>query len=78
MREEILKPIDEAIKRHEDAGENMDDIKDFVSQLRKIRCMTCQWYNDGECLYYDRQVTEDYFCRKWDKRNDFRLGMDDF
>ena len=62
---EVIEPIEKAIEKHERNGENMDDIRAFLEEMRKIGCINCQWYNDGECLYYDRKVEADYFCRMW-------------
>lgn len=45
--------------------DKMDDIRAFLEGMYKIGCINCQWYNDGECLYYDRKVEADYFCRMW-------------
>lgn len=42
-----------------------EDIRAILEEMHKIGCINCQWYNDGECLYYDRKVGADYFCRMW-------------
>ena len=70
MREEVIKPIEAMIEKHEGQGENMDDIREILKELKKIGCSSCVWYSDGECLYYDRIVDESYYCRLWDKKND--------
>lgn len=62
MRREIIEPIEETIREREESGE---DIRAFLEEMYKIGCINCQWYRDGECLYYDRNVEADYFCRMW-------------
>ena len=56
MRQEIIDTMGEKIG---------DDIRALLEEMYKIGCINCQWYNDGECLYYDRKVEADYFCRMW-------------
>lgn len=65
MRQEIIEPIEETIREREESGEDMSDIRAFLEEMYKIGCINCQWYKDGECLYYDRKVEADYFCRMW-------------
>lgn len=49
----------------DETTDKMDDIRSYFEEIYKIGCMNCQWYNDGECLYYDRKVEADYICRMW-------------
>lgn len=63
MLNEITEKIEETIKTREESGEDMSDIRAFLEEMYKIGCINCQWYKDGECLYYDRKVETDYFCR---------------
>ena len=65
MVREITNKIEETIQKHEEMGEDMDDVRAFLEELHKIGCISCKWYNEGECLYYDRKVGAEYFCRMW-------------